>query len=71
MSLLKQDIIKKRQVNETASKLEFNNSRSDNKRQYKFKTISDNEVYARESDNYLSGLYYLLSWKNYPKEKNT
>lgn len=41
--------------------------------EYKDKAICDNEVYTKELDSghYLLGLYYLVLWKGYPKEKNT
>ena len=34
-------------------------------------TIRDSVVYAKEADRYLPGLYYLVIWKDYPKEENT
>ena len=30
--------------------------------------IQDNTVYAKEADRYLPRLYYLVAWKDYPKE---
>ncbi len=39
--------------------------------EYKIKAICDSMVYARESEGHLLGLYYLVSWKGYTKEKNT
>ncbi len=65
MLLLEQDITRQRRV-ETAIEL----NESDGK-EYKFKEICDSAVYARESESHLSSLYYLVSWKGYPKEKNT
>ena len=39
---------------------------------YKVKEIWDSAVYARESKlGHLPGLYYLISWKEYPEEENT
>ena len=43
----------------------------DNK-EYKIDGIWDSVVYAKESMiGQLQKLYYLVSWKSYPKEKNT
>ena len=33
--------------------------------------IRDSAVYAKETDGYLPGLYYLVAWKGYPEEENT
>lgn len=41
----------------------------DNK-DYKVKVIIDSAIYGQETNNQLSGLYYFISWKSYPKEKN-
>ena len=37
----------------------------------KVEAISDNADYAKESEDYLPGLYYLVTWKKYLKEENT
>ena len=42
----------------------------DNK-EYKVEAIIDSAVYAKEAKEYLPGLYYLVSWKNYLKEEST
>ena len=42
----------------------------DNKK-YEVEAIQDIAVYAKKADGYLLGLYYLVTWKGYPKEKNT
>ena len=42
-----------------------------NDKKYKFNNIWDSTVYSKELVGQLSGLYYLVSWKSYPKEKNT
>ena len=42
-----------------------------NDNEYKVKAIQDSAVYAKEVDGHLLGLYYLIIWKGYPKEKNT
>ena len=40
--------------------------------EYKVEAIRDSAVYVRESESgHLLDLYYLVSWKRYPKEKNT
>ena len=61
MSLLEQNIIRKRRVNKkTAEQPEFETGK-DNK-EYKIESICDNTIYARESKvGYLPGLYYLVS----------
>ena len=39
---------------------------------YKVEAIWDSTVYAKESKlGYLPRLYYLVSWKDYLKKKNT
>ena len=40
-------------------------------KEYKIKAIQDSAVYAKETDKYLVGLYYLVAWKGYPEEENT
>ncbi len=66
ISLLEQDIIKKRLV-ETAIELDKGDSK-----EYEVEAIRDSEVYAKKSDSgQLPGLYYLVSWKGYPEEENT
>ena len=42
-----------------------------NNKEYKMEAIRDSAVYAKEVDGYLLGLYYLVAWKGYPKEKTT
>lgn len=70
MSLLKEDIIRKGQVDKAMSRLEFGKSNGDSKK-FKVKAICDSGVYARETGGHLPGLYYLVSWKGYPEEENT
>ena len=70
MSLLKQDNNKKGRINELFSKpeLEFD---ADNNKEFKVKAIKNSVVYANESEEYLSNLYYLVSWKGYLEQKST
>ncbi len=56
-------------MDEITSRLGFK-SDSDSE-EYEFKAISNSAVYARESEGYLPALYYLVSWKGYPKKENT
>ena len=43
-----------------------------NDKKYKVDGIWDSVVYTKESTtDQLPGLYYLVSWKGYPKEENT
>ena len=69
VSLLEQDITRKRRVDENnATELDAGNDSSD----YGVEVIRDSAVYARESKSgHLPGLYYLVSWKGYLEEENT
>ncbi len=67
--MLEQDTTKKGQVDETTSRLIFESD--SNGKEYEIKAICDSAVYTRELEDYLPGLYYLVSWKGYPKEENT
>ena len=43
-----------------------------NDEEYKVERIWDSAVYAKQSTaGHLPSLYYLISWKGYPKKKNT
>ena len=67
--LLKQDITKKGQVNDTQLDFEF---KAGNNKEYEVNGIWDSAVYAKESTiGQLPGLYYLVLWKGYLEEKNT
>lgn len=58
MSLLKQDITKKRQVDEKVRQINFEVG---NNKEYKIEAIWNSMVYARESDlGYLPRIYYLV-----------
>ncbi len=72
VSLLEQDITRKRQVDKALSKsekdVEF--EVGDNK-EYKVETIINRAVYGQQANsNQMLGLYYLVSWKGYLEEKN-
>ena len=43
----------------------------DNDKKYKMEAIRDSAVYVKKADEHLLGLYYLVTWKSYPKEENT
>ena len=48
------------------------NFEAGNDKEYEVEGIRDSVVYAMESEaGHLSGLYYLVNWKGYPKEENT
>ena len=69
MSLLEQDSTKKGRVDKKTSQLEFEDNKG---KEYEVGAIRDSTVYARKSEsNHLPGLYYLISWKGFPKEENT
>ena len=66
VSLLEQDTIRKGREFPVQ---EF--EPSDDNKEYKVEAIQDSAVYAKEADEYLPGIYYLVAWKGYPEEKNT
>ena len=69
VSLLEQDTTRKGQVDDNATELDPGD---DDSGEYKVEAIRDSAVYAQESESgHLPGLYYLISWKNYPEEENT
>ncbi len=63
MSLLEQDNIRKGRV-EIAIELDKGNSE-----EYEVEAICDSAVYARESEGYLPGLYYLADGKATSRKK--
>ena len=68
VSLLEQDTTRKGRVDDENVELDA----GDKNGEYEVEAIWDSEVYARESElGHLPGLYYLVSWKRYPKEENT
>ena len=70
MSLLEQITTRKGRVDEKTSQLEFEDDGEG--KEYEFEAIRDSAVYAKESESgQLPGLYYLISWKEFPKEENT
>ena len=42
-----------------------------NNKKYEVKVIINSVVHAKEAEKHLPGLYYLVSWKGYPKKENT
>ena len=67
MSLLEQDITRKKRVKKVPE-LDVGNEREE----YEMEAIWDTAVYAEELElGHLAGLYYLIAWKGYLKEKNT
>ena len=45
---------------------------NDDNKEYEVEAIWDSAVYASKWESgYLPGLYYLVAWKDYPKEENT
>ena len=68
MSLLEQNITKKKRVDEDVTELDTSNDKSG---KYKVEAICDSMVYVRESEGHLPGLYYLVFGKGYSEEKNT
>ena len=70
MSLLGEDTTRKGWMNELFPELEPEFDVGDNK-EYKLEAIKNSIVYAKEAKGHLPGLYYLVSWKGYPKEEST
>ncbi len=68
VSLLEKDTTRKGRVDETTSRLEFENEGNE---EYEVETIRNSAVYDCESEGHLPGLYYLVSWKGYLEEENT
>ena len=68
MSLVGQDIIRKKRVDENAMELDaFNNESGE----YKKKATSNSAFYIKKLTDYLLTLYYLVFEKCYSKKKNT
>ena len=69
VSLLEQDTTRKGRVHEeNTEELDA----GDDSGEYKVEAIWNSTVYAKESElGHLLGLYFLVSWKGYLKEKNT
>lgn len=44
---------------------------NDESKKYKLEAIYNSAVYLKKLVGHLSELYYLISWKNYPKKTNT
>ena len=58
-------------MDKEVKQIEFEAGNNDS-RKYKIEAIWDSAIYARESESsHLPGLYYLVSWIRYLKEKNT
>ena len=70
MSLLEQNITRKKRVDENAAtQLEFE---AGDDEEYKVKKIWNSAIYVLESKaGHLPGLYYLIDWKSCLKEENT
>ncbi len=74
MSLLEQDIIRKERVDKALPKPEKDvEFEARGNKEYEVKTIINSVVYGQQvnNSNKILGLYYLVLWKGYPKEKNT
>ena len=70
VSLLEENTTMKGRVDEEVRQMEFDVG-DEKSGEYKIEEIRDSAVYVRESKSgHLPGLYYLGSWKKYPKEEN-
>ena len=69
VSLLEQDTTRKGRVEEKTSQLQLQDN--DKGEEYKVKAIPDSAVYAKEFESgQLPGLYYPISWKDFPEDEN-
>ena len=57
-------------MKELFPELELEFDAGDDKK-YKIEAIKNSAVYTKEVEGHLTGLYYLVSWKSYPKEEST
>ena len=72
MSLLKQNITKKGQVNNALPKSEKNlKFEPGNNKKYEVKAIINNAIYSQQANNQMLGFYYFVLWKGYLEEENT
>lgn len=39
-----------------------------NNKKYEIEAIQNSAIYTKKINRYLSGLYYLILWKNYPEK---
>ena len=69
ISLLKQNTTRKKQINELFLEPEPKFDAGNNK-EYEVEAIINSTVYAKEVEEHLLGLYYLVFWKGYLKEKS-
>lgn len=67
MSLLEKKSTKKGRIN----KLLVQEFESDNNKEYEMEAIQNIAIEAKKVNRYLSRLYYLVAWKNYPEKENT
>ena len=70
VSLLEQNTTRKGRMNELFPEPEPEFDAGNNK-EYEVEAIIDNAVYTKEAERHLPGLYYLISWKDYPEEEST
>lgn len=59
-------------MDKTTSQIEFDGGKGEGSN-YKVEVICNSAVYTKKAEvrSHLVGLNYLVSWKGYPKEKNT
>ncbi len=73
MSLLKQDTIRNKRVNQSNINALLKPEKkfeAGNNKKYKVKSIVNSTVYDKEAESQLSSLYYLVLWKGYLEEEN-
>ncbi len=73
VSLLEQDTTRKGRVDKVLPEPEKNvKFEAGGNKEYEIKAIINSAVYGQQANSdQMPGLYYLVSWKGYPKEENT
>ncbi len=70
MSLLEQDTTRNGRVDKALREPKKEYEAGYNK-EYEVEAIINSVVYDQQANDQMPGLYYLVSWKGYPDEKNT
>ncbi len=71
VSLPEQNTTRKGRVDSKALREPEKEFEAGDNKEYDVKAIINSAVYGQQTNNQMPGLYYLVSWKGYPEEKNT
>ncbi len=71
VSLLEQEITRKRRVNNKSPSEPEKEFEDGNNKEYKVELIIDSVIYSKEGNDEMLDLYYLVLWKGYPEEEST